>query len=333
MGRVRRSVPEVSGTANDANGISRVEYSTNGTNWTPATLDAVNKTWKFTPTGLVYNQQYTISVRAYDTFDNVGSTATISLMLKQYVIFVRAGAIGGDGRSWETAFGTLDEALAGAASPYEIWMTEGTYSTQNSFEPYWYPKNSVSIYGGFRSEGDQSSITDRAFDTDKSVMESGFSDLDVPTQNVTIDGFHFSREFGFRFYQAFGLKIQNCRYNYTGTSSSEFIKISIGDVEIRNVNITNNTHYWGAIKLDGSATVDIYNTTIIGKPGTSSVGIHYQAGPSSILTLHNVTINGHTGFGQIYHDGEGALVIAGCTLTNVTSCGIEGGLNGIFRPE
>lgn len=332
MGRVRRNIPVVSGDASDMDGIAKVEYSTGGGTWTPATLNAVAKTWSFTPTGLVYDQQYTISVRAYDSFDNLGPVATITLMLKQNVIFVRAGAISGNGASWETAYGTLDEALATAASPNEIWVTEGTYRTSGSSR--WAIKNGVSIYGGFRDAGDQGTIASRTFDTDKSVMQSGFEAIGASVQNLAIDGFHFA--FGSRFYieSSYKLKISNCRYTFTEATSDPFIHIASGsnEVEIRDVNITNNTNYWGAIKIDGYPTVDIYNTKITGDPSSGSVGIHFQPSGDNILTLHNITISGHTGLGQIYHNG-GQLVIAGCTLTNVTSCGIEGGQNGIFVPQ
>jgi hypothetical protein len=331
MGRVRRSIPVVSGDASDPDGVAKVEYSTGGGTWTPATLNAAAKTWSFTPTGLVYDQQYTISVRAYDSFDNLGPVATIPLMLKQNVIFVRAGAVSGNGASWETAYGTLDTALAKAASPNEIWVTEGSYKTSGSSR--WAIKNGVSIYGGFHDAGDQGTIASRAFDTDKSVMQNGFEAIGASVQNLTIDGFHFVFRSRFYIEASYKLKISNCRYTYTEATSDPFIQITGGsnEVEIRDVNITNNTMYWGAIKLDGFSIVDIFNTKITGdgNPASASVGIHFQpSDDNSVLTLHNVTISGHTGFGQIYHHG-GQLVIAGCTLTDVTSCGIEGGKNGI----
>ena len=92
----------------------------------------------------------TILIVIVITFVCLGCTTTKS------IIYVDADApVGGDGKTWKTAYTYLQNALDQAVRGDEIWVAVGTYKPTtevggsgdryNSFQM----KNGVALYGGF----------------------------------------------------------------------------------------------------------------------------------------------------------------------------------------
>ncbi|MCD6025639.1 MAG: hypothetical protein K0R08_158 [Solimicrobium sp.] len=82
-----------------------------------------------------------------------------------YVNYQQNWAVG-NGQSWETAFNTIADGLAAAATeaaaapgtPIQIWVAKGDYKMPYNYYPL---ADKVDIYGGF--EGNESEITQRVF--------------------------------------------------------------------------------------------------------------------------------------------------------------------------
>ncbi|MCE5323028.1 hypothetical protein LLG46_06910 [bacterium] len=90
-----------------------------------------------------------------------------------------------DGLSWGTAKETVNAALDAASSGYEIWVAAGTsYSISTSIP------DGVRIYGGF--DGTETSIDDRDWVTNLTVISSGSVSATASSYDITIDGFQFT---------------------------------------------------------------------------------------------------------------------------------------------
>jgi hypothetical protein len=69
-------------------------------------------------------------------------------------IHVKVGGTG-DGSSWSSAYGSLQDALDSAEPNDSIWVAEGTYKPTKLYDPCdvrtatFQMKNGVGIYGGF----------------------------------------------------------------------------------------------------------------------------------------------------------------------------------------
>jgi phosphohistidine phosphatase SixA len=95
---------------------------------------------------------------------------------------------GGDGTSWNTAYRTIDYALATWQPGDEIWIANGTYNVVSSGYTI---KNGMHIYGGFR--GNETMREDRDWYRRKTVLSSDNGDFIfrlVDCDSTTrIDGF------------------------------------------------------------------------------------------------------------------------------------------------
>ena len=76
-----------------------------------------------------------------------------SSLVQADTIFVDANAEpGGNGKSWQTAFDDLQDALAAAQADDEIWVAEGTYTPappNGDRKATFQLISGVGIYGGF----------------------------------------------------------------------------------------------------------------------------------------------------------------------------------------
>jgi|GEM_PF-4817891 len=102
------------------------------------------------------------------------------------VFFVDGGVLSsGDGKSWGTAFKTVQPALdaCAAAGGGEVWVKAGTYNESITL------KDRVALYGGFT--GTESLRNHRDWENNVTTIDGQNSVLHVVTgaANVTIDGF------------------------------------------------------------------------------------------------------------------------------------------------
>jgi len=93
----------------------------------------------------------------------------ISYNLKAGIIYVKAGA-NGDGKSWATATGDLQNALQTATKGDEIWVSKGVYfpTADNNRTISFQIKDGVALYGSFA--GTETLIGDRIIKANYSVL-------------------------------------------------------------------------------------------------------------------------------------------------------------------
>jgi parallel beta-helix repeat protein len=108
-------------------------------------------------------------------------------------IHVKVGGTG-NGSSWATAYGSLQDALDDAEPNDNIWVAEGTYKPTKLFDPYdlrsatFQMKNNVEIYGGFPATAEPS-LDDRDPNTCETVLSGDLSGNDVePAEPKDLSG-------------------------------------------------------------------------------------------------------------------------------------------------
>ena len=109
-----------------------------------------------------------------------------------------------DGRSWKTAFASLQDALAAASTDDEIWVASGTYSPDPSDpDKSFVLKDDVVVYGGFA--GDETKLLQRDFHKNLTILSGdiGKGDRTKNTHTIVIgadravlDGFTISDAYG-----------------------------------------------------------------------------------------------------------------------------------------
>src|SRR5574341_1313206 len=134
-----------------------VERSTDGgTTWSPlASLPANSQS--HADTGLTCGTTYHYRVYATNADGNSGYSNVASATTDACRLYVDADSTGNnDGSSWADAFTSLQDALAGAAPGYEIWVAEGVYypdegagQTNGDRAATFQLRDGVAIYGGF----------------------------------------------------------------------------------------------------------------------------------------------------------------------------------------
>ncbi len=109
----------------------------------------------------------------------------MSYNLKAGIIYVKAGA-NGDGKTWATATGDLQNALQTATKGDEIWVSKGVYypTTDNNRTISFQIKDGVALYGGFA--GTETLIGDRIIKANYSILsgEIGAKQKTDNTYNV-----------------------------------------------------------------------------------------------------------------------------------------------------
>lgn len=117
---------------------------------------------------------------------------SLAICLPAYadIIYVKPGGPGPDGKSWATAFATIQAGVNAAASEDEktVWVQKGTY-TENITVP-----QKVKVYGGFK--GDESPLdanvyANRDFVTNESIVQPSINTNSIfsALMGVRIDGF------------------------------------------------------------------------------------------------------------------------------------------------
>ena len=104
----------------------------------------------------------------------------------------------GDGLSWDTAYLTLQEALAVAESGNDIWIAAGTYYPADE-DSYFQMIDDVDVYGGFA--GTETSFDQRNWETNVTILSGDLGTVGdssdnsshiVIAANSTLDGFTIS---------------------------------------------------------------------------------------------------------------------------------------------
>jgi len=104
-------------------------------------------------------------------------------------LYVSKNGNGSTGLTWTDAYTNVQDALAGAAAPAEIWVAEGIYypdegasQTNNDSFATFVMTNGVALYGGFR-HGD-SDITDRDWADNLTILSGDIDKNDISPDGV-----------------------------------------------------------------------------------------------------------------------------------------------------
>ena len=112
--------------------------------------------------------------QGFGTNNELSKTANIP----QNVIYVKKGDKNGDGKTWESAFSSLQDALNSAekAGGAEIWMAAGTYkpATDKNRSETFRLRNGVAIYGGF--SGSEKNKSERDPLTNLTILSGNIGD-------------------------------------------------------------------------------------------------------------------------------------------------------------
>lgn len=114
--------------------------------------------------------------------NGVGSSQSAQeLEIVTRIWYVKAGSRG-NGSSWDTAFGDLQQALHSAKSGEEIWVAEGTYlpsdkDREQSFDLI----PGVRVYGGFA--GDESHLSERNWLQHPCILSGDLYGNDLPVDH------------------------------------------------------------------------------------------------------------------------------------------------------
>jgi predicted outer membrane repeat protein len=100
----------------------------------------------------------------------------------------------GDGRSWKSAYGTIQQAIAAAAEGQEIWVKGGTYVLESGIMI----QKPIALFGSFsgteRKKEKRDSAVQTVLDASplKTAVNTNRSAISINAVNVIINGFVFS---------------------------------------------------------------------------------------------------------------------------------------------
>ncbi|WP_372772225.1 MBL fold metallo-hydrolase [Mangrovibacterium sp.] len=121
--------------------------------------------------------------------------------IPQHVVYVKSGSENGNGKSWENAFNSLQDAIDKAYTDGggEVWVAAGTYkpTTKDTRSASFAMKSGVAVYGGFT--GDEQNKAERNYERNKTIlsgdigwagrMEDNSYHVVLGSLNSIIDGF------------------------------------------------------------------------------------------------------------------------------------------------
>ncbi|WP_339881593.1 T9SS type A sorting domain-containing protein [Polaribacter vadi] len=211
------------------------------------------------------------------------------------ITYVNANTIeGGDGKSWATAYNSLQDALANSlACNNEIWVTGGTYKPHASDQSvsFLIPSN-TKIYGGFN--GTETAVEQRDISSNSTILSgdlnnsnsSNAGDSHTVVQiyyasNIVLDGFII--EYGYADI------LTDESENQSESGAGVF---TIGsEITIKNSILRNNTAFGNAGAVNAIISIDFYNCLFYNNIASEDGGAIYAFG---ILNLTNCTLAKNT---------------------------------------
>ncbi len=260
--------------------------------------------WKFTA-GKNYFGKFLFNYKVTDSEGAESSSVITVNVVPANVIYVWANAPGWDGlfdgKSWDTAYKELSQAIDASTAGSEIWVAQGTYTLFKEL------KTDVSLYGGF--QGNEINKQNRTFTT---ILDGNNANPILRGElvaNVTIDGF----------------TIQNGRATGFGDSylGGGIFIINSSDIFIKNCIFTSNeAGMGGAVYLGNTANVQLIDNNFTGNIAAANGGaVYFGKVTNSIMTYTtnkgNMSSNKSSGSGgAIYIDQYCGTQITPITIEN-----------------
>ncbi len=102
-------------------------------------------------------------------------------------LYVDARSSAGDGRTWQTAYRSVEDALRQAATGDELWVAAGTYRLTERSDTF-LMKSGVAVYGGFA--GNESNRSQRDWRKNKTILDgNGAYHVVTGADQAILDGF------------------------------------------------------------------------------------------------------------------------------------------------
>lgn len=213
------------------------------------------------------------------------------------IYYVKTGS-SGDGTSWESSFGTLQEALAVITNGDQIWVAAGTYKpseTNNRNHRYNIPSG-VKIYGGFNGSETSISERDSLLLTNQTIFTGEIQDDDNLSNN-SINIFSIKNSTSPVYLNSIIIEKGNSMDDVTMIFIDRFHALNIfnSKVFLENVKITGNK---GGIFLYNS---DVYMNSCFIENNTEAFYILNDNEETHIIQLsHSKINNNHNLYGGVF---------------------------------
>jgi predicted outer membrane repeat protein len=274
------------------------------------------------------------------------------LCIDSNIIFVDKNANGNnDGSNWTSAFNSLQDALAFAASGSNIFVAAGTYKPDPLVSGSFNLKDGVNVYGGFA--GTETNLCQRILSPSTETILSGdlnnngIGDSDdvwhvvLGATGSTIDG--FTIKFGFAdggsdssSTRGGGMYNQNSSPIVSNVIFSDNYASLVGGGMYNErssptvINVTfsgNKADYFGGGMYNQDSLSIVSNVTFIGNTASLVGGGMYNFENSS-LTVNKVIFSGNSAgyFGGGMYNQESSPIVSNVTFTDNTASLVGGGM-------
>lgn len=261
-------------------------------------------------------------------------TLSMCHQLGAKVHYVKSGGHG-DGSSWSTAFGDLQQALAVAAEGDEIWVARGIYfpTKSNDRDVAFVVPSGVKLLGGFA--GDESKPEYRDFTLNRTILSGAIGSPQNDSDNsytvlifwnaspqTLLDGFEISG--GNANNPVQGINPSNCGGAIYNDGANGASSPTISNCTFK----SNRAFYGGAIynnALRGNCSMTrIFNCEFIQNDASIEGGAIFNQGSDNglcNLTIRNCNFEGNQAsygagiFNIAYNYGKTNTLIENCTFT------------------
>jgi predicted outer membrane repeat protein len=222
---------------------------------------------------------------------------TVTAEFVPNVLYVNAAQTGtADGRSWATAFKTIQQArnAAAADSGGEVWVATGYYQAPSETGLMMAP--GVSLYGGF--EGTETARDQRDWNAHPAAIigpgQYGFAGAVVGADDAVLDGFVITKGQSGMFIRNCSPRVANCLF------------------------LDNSGVEGGGISNEGGSPAIVNCTFKQNKQGMYAAGMSNMGGSP---TITNCLFVDNTGCGL--YNGSSAATVTGCTFERNTYGGMK----------